>query len=610
MCARPISIRSQQTASVLSLPLLGQMSTRTGGKRKAATEPAAAAAAAAGNEAGAAPAPVPGAAEPKVKRESKRGKANTGNKKAAAADDSDHAAERRLKADSIKAQQESRRLAFDKFRTVSTARLWAWGDSYNDWPLAKKFKASRSEVIDALVIFNAEIPSSEAKLEENWRAVKQQRQKDKQPMFEDDDVQQGDDADDEQEEAPERVPVRRSDMVAAASSSSAAAAAAAASTAPTYMHRCKHCRVDQLAPDPEFNCILCGLVSSLPRNDPLNLLLLSKNDPASAAAASSSSGQSTGSTSRTKLSKRDEEYERLALEGEPFTRFEDIKSVSPEEAIKIGRDSYLATNFAAPSLWLMQLIASGKLKDVAMALPVLLSLMASEAESARSGEILKLTQGRISTSSSITTPKLESICDFFSALVSCILPALFGRQAAQADWLSLARTVLAVNCDRGWLAAKKYLSDQLHESVQNRKSFAKYDRRIMDAVERSFPLLRDVSSEAVAAAAAGISYQPQQMQQQPYQHHGAGVGTPQSHHHGQGAPRVDDRYCRDWNLRECHFTPCKRLHECMWPACTAADKRHRGATCRPDLARQLSQQQQQQHRPPGGSGPRYGKGRQ
>jgi hypothetical protein len=330
--------------------------------------------------------------------------------------------------------------------------------------------------------------------------------------------------------------------------------------------------VEQQANSAVFACRNCGMRSDLlytdPRNDYLRQLRVGTPASSSAAAAASSSGGASSfgqslTTPRKQFSKRDEEFERLAAEGDAYPRFAQTAALLPQDALRLVRGSFLATDYTAPSAALVRLIQSGKMTEVGAALPQPVSETHRDRDQLGSDATLLLRDGRITTANSLKIPPLGSLRDFFSALTSSILPSLFGQQAALADWLSLSRTIIAVESHHGWPAARKYLSDTLADCVNRRVPFAEYNPRTMDAV------VRFANSHLIQASSRQAAIQPQP-QQRAHSNFGQSNGSP---------PDARDNCCRDWNFERCNRSNCNLTHECMWLACTATDKRHPGSKC-------------------------------
>ena len=115
--------------------------------------------------------------------------------------------------------------------------------------------------------------------------------------------------------------------------------------------------------------------SALAFDNPMNVYLRTLRAPNAPTLPSgmgfTASGQSQTTTS--KVSKRDEEFRRLAQDGAPYPLFESGDPLTSEEAFALGCNSFLATDYAPPTTWLKALVASGKLTQPGFALPVPLS---------------------------------------------------------------------------------------------------------------------------------------------------------------------------------------------------------------------------------------------
>ena len=153
--------------------------------------------------------------------------------------------------------------------------------------------------------------------------------------------------------------------------------------------------------------------------------------------------------------------------------------------------------------------------------------------------------------------------DLVIAFASTIGPAIIQKPAALGNWFALLHSTAMVEKDNNnnWLAARKFLHDTLADSVSRRVPFNAYDSRIIDAVTR---WARSQNAPAQHHAPA-------------MQNRGAAAGG------GAPAGQVDARAdcCKDWNFNRCNRAPgtCNRVHECMWLACKAPDKKHRGVEC-------------------------------
>ena len=481
----------------------------------------------------------------------------SGSRSSAGKDPPDDAADKRLAADLKKAEDASRRESY--VRVASTEGLWMWGKDHGGWDLPES--ASRDEVIDALVKLGAVAVGSQAALEKNWRRHAGARANETAPLDEEGDP---DPEDEEGGAPPPPPPPPPKDAKPASSADAAAAAAASANPASATteslagpLRACGLCGGHQHSVIETFKCLACGMNNAHGFDHEMNVWLrgLKSGVHAPASGGSSISGQSQ--ITANKVSKRDEEFKRQAQEGDPYPRFEEKGAFTPEQAFRVGRGSFLATDYAPSSEWLTKLVQSGKLTQVGATLPVPLSQVAREREQQGGDAMLILRDGRLTQSSSIEVAPLNSMRDLVTAFVSTIGPALIQQPAALSDWFSMLRSVVNVEKDTGgWPAARKFLHDTLADSVNRRAPFGAYDPRILDAVTRW------------SRAQGGAPAPAQQPGRGP-----PGGAAPQGH--------VDAKpeCCKDWNFGRCSRASCNRLHECMWLACTAADKKHAGMTC-------------------------------
>jgi len=142
-----------------------------------------------------------------------------------------------------------------------------------------------------------------------------------------------------------------------------------------------------------------------------------------------------------------------------------VAAPSPADAIRTARQALGCSTTETPSAKLIELIQAGKLLDVWFAVPRpflreigTVDTLASISFGA-GGPI-------VSTVKDPTKSQpLASIEEFFSALISTILPALIDRPAATAQWLSLSASVLHIAGKDGWTAARGYLDALLRERV-------------------------------------------------------------------------------------------------------------------------------------------------
>jgi hypothetical protein len=441
--------------------------------------------------------------------------------------------------------------------------LWAWGKDHAGWTLARD--SSRDAVIDALMKEGALAVPSMTALNKNWRKVCGGAARAVAPLdadSEDEDIDgDGHSAQEDTSTAAETSKAEQLARSCPSSSSSAAAAAAAsgpASATPESLigplRGCTHCGSHQHATTDSFKCIGCGMNSALTFDHQMNVYLRSLKAPTALTPSSGStvSGQSTAN----KISKRDEEFKRLAQDGDPYPLFEDKGPFTSEQAFAMGRNAFLATDYAPVSVWLKALACSGKLTQPGAALPVPLSQVAREREQ-QGDAMLILRDGRFTQSNALEVAPLKSSSDLMLAFAGVIGPALILQPAALSNWFALLVSTVMVEKDNNnnWLAARKFLHDTLTDSVNRRVPFNAYDTRIVDAVTRWA-----------------------RTQSAPPAHHApAAGGGDRSAPSGQADARLE--CCKDWNFGRCTRFQCNRLHECMWLACTAADKKHPGKDC-------------------------------
>jgi hypothetical protein len=252
------------------------------------------------------------------------------------------------------------------------------------------------------------------------------------------------------------------------------------------LRACSLCLNHQHSTTEKFRCDACGMNSALPFEHEINVYLRALMAPSAPAAPTSSTLAPVEQRSRSanKLSKRDEEFRRLAQDGVPYPLFEDGGKLTSEEAFALGRNSFLATDYAPPSAWLKALAASGKLTQPGFALPVPLGQAVREREQ-QGDALLILRDGRVTQSGTEVAPPLKNMTDLVIAFASTIGPAIIQKPAALANWFALLHSTAMVEKDsNSWPAARKFLHDTLADSAYRRVPFALYDTRIIDAVER------------------------------------------------------------------------------------------------------------------------------
>lgn len=360
---------------------------------------------------------------------------------------------------------------------------------------------------------------------------------------------------DMEDETPTPFPIRvgkRKQLDSAASSSSSAAAGtwgASNATPPAVFMKCPHCMAKAMGEtDLCFNCANCGMIANQPESSPMNQKLtafrLGTRAPTAAASSSSSaaSGQSTTDTlfEASSLDRvREKEYKDImkVVPAQPlFAPLPEGTLFTHAQALSVSAGALGASAFAIPSESLVQIIRDGKLIHVGYAKPQRLD----EMYGAKVAGQLSLSDGGISVTSKGGPPRVNSIEEFFNALVGTILPALIDRPRAAAEWISLARTALEVHAmsGRNWATVQAFIDQQLHERV-----FAKQ-------------AISDPSTRVLTATVF--------MQQRPAQHvaaSGAQAPIPQQ----QRGPASNDDFCQNHNWRGgCSAPNCTRKHECQF----------------------------------------------
>jgi hypothetical protein len=198
--------------------------------------------------------------------------------------------------------------------------------------------------------------------------------------------------------------------------------------------------------DPSrYRCTACGQDPNLGFSHPQNAHFRQLHTSTLAAASSSNSyasGQSHTSShtpATPQLTKRDKEFERLAVEGPQLQRFAVSSAVSVKDALRTARLSYAATEYTLVSASLLKLVQSGRLTKVGHAIPRLLATANAQTESE---SVLVLKDGVVGSKDSGSAPPLSSLSDFLAAFCGTIIPALIEQPAALLEWNALARTVV------------------------------------------------------------------------------------------------------------------------------------------------------------------------
>jgi hypothetical protein len=289
----------------------------------------------------------------------------------------------------------------DAFEAYHTQVLWAWGADHAGWTVGRASSNDRERILTTLSTApGVHMPTGAADMEKCWRRMLKPEKTDPfpaGPQAQDGQSHQG--AEEEEEEsqedekatedadgAGEKLRLLRAEQTIARLSAELAASRqaqppasesrvrfiAAPSAAAPQQAKCTHCKEQQMVDDPsDFRCRRCGLDPNLSFGNDTNVFLrdLQKALLATTAlSASTASGQShTSQTSGPAASpptKRDREFERLATERPQLQRFALTAAVSAQEALRVSRLSYAATEYAPASVPLLRLVQSGSLMKV------------------------------------------------------------------------------------------------------------------------------------------------------------------------------------------------------------------------------------------------------
>lgn len=294
----------------------------------------------------------------------------------------------------------------------------------------------------------------------------------------------------------------------------------------------------------------CGRRGDLPTEHAINRELMrvamakgleSRASSASAAASSTSASEPGGD----KLSKLENHFSQISKQlGEDHPLFaKSLPALTPEQAFKTVRLALGNTKVQRPSQHLLALIQSGKLLNVAFALPRPLAAIDGKGELV-SGLTIDLNTGKHSatTASDPTKPaQLASAAELCMALLSTILPALIDRPAAMMEWITLGRSALHLSTTEGWPIASKYVDALLVERISTHEKIA--------LAKPSDEVLRDIRAEANTSRLF-----PQNEQSRP------------------PAQQKPQGVCHNYNRSGCNRgASCRFEHICANPTC---GKRH------------------------------------
>ncbi len=375
------------------------------------------------------------------------------------------------------------------YARYDTELLWWWGSDSQGWPVKATNAGNRELVLAKLVDLKIEPPASVAALKKNYKDRAGQ-------AFvgtgdhvldapTDDDAQESQSSeDDSDDEVP--LPVQ-----------TAPAAAAKPLRAPD-LDDCPHCLTGSV---PRF-CTGCGMRRDLPYAHEQNVDI--RKSRLLAPVTTESQHTDTKST----LSRRDKELQRLADAGPPFPRFALTSTPYTSTAAHADlRRSYRAPAYAPASDALVYLIQSGKLTSIGLATPITIEELESGRANAEFTHLIGMTaDSTVKATNTLKAPPLTDLRAFFDCLVSTIYPALVERPQALADWMALAKTMIAIDRESGFESARQYAEQQLHACVHERRSFGPYDRAVLDSVWASHG--RRPASAAVAASSASVPSRP------------------------------------------------------------------------------------------------------
>lgn len=281
----------------------------------------------------------------------------------------------------------------------------------------------------------------------------------------------------------------------------------------------------------------------------MNEFLRARNAAGAAAASApgqSSSGQSAAAshTHAPSLKPLDKEFQRLIDLYGDFPLFLDKSPVSVKQAQVELRLALGASATQLPSDHLVKLIQAGKLPSVGYALPRALALADEDTN------LLGIVDGQVTASrGKVAPPPVQSAESFCLALVSTILPSLIEQPKALVQWLSLARTVLAVAKRPGssWASAMQYCDQLLQERIPQHESFSAVSSAVLTTIDHS--------------SVASVLRPP-----------------PAAAHMGSSAPAA---FCQNYNWHSCGLgAACPSRHACQYgyKGCTAITA-HRSVEC-------------------------------
>jgi hypothetical protein len=303
--------------------------------------------------------------------------------------------------------------------------------------------------------------------------------------------------------------------------------------------------------------VICGLRGDLDGEHAANKRIAAAQARAPPATPPTVAGQSTEGQTRAppatqKQNKIDAELDRLRLAGPDHILFARPSSVSAEQEAALVKAAYEgvrlslgAKAYVYPSASLISLVQSGRLAQVGYAIP---EKVASAAE--EEPVVVTISGNKITSASATAPPVVGDLRAFNAAIFGTILPALAARPQAQLQWVSLARTIAAIE-ERfgsvGWSSAKKYLDAFLPECVRQQESFCKVDadfiqQNLSGQTQHPFGQRQHTPAAAVSEQARGTFSASKQK--------------------GTSANKEVGQFCRDFNNKTCTRNPCYFRHVC------------------------------------------------
>lgn len=262
---------------------------------------------------------------------------------------------------------------------------------------------------------------------------------------------------------------------------------------------------------------------------------------------------------RVELTARDKEFERQALAGAPYPRFEDVDPMSVADANTAMLGAYNSADYAMASASLRMLIQCGKLVNVGEALPIRTDAVGSAAPASVT---IDTGTGLARLSTTAKGAVLTSLTDFMRALIGTIIPSLIQQPKAVIDWCTMSMTVMELANSQGWDTANQYLSKSLARSVEQRVPFGAQNPAI----------LQDILIKKVAASRGNNQQQSNtantnNRRNEPKRRDGEASST--------------DDVCQEWNFRNCTVTGCTLRHQCYYigTKCPDPDTLHRARDC-------------------------------